>query len=136
MNVDRRYPLKANIDWIVGEIDAEIEKLQRVRAILGQLLKPQSRPVAKPHRVRIGRLPEVRVQPEPQLMVLPPKARREYSRRVKQAVVEPRALAAPLSNRPLFVPRPAAPESPSTEVADAGSNLEAVMRQRLLGGAA
>jgi hypothetical protein len=125
-----------NIELIVGEIDAEIEKLKRIRAILEQLLTPKSPRIAKPRRARVLGLPQIELQPEPRLVVLPPKQRREYTRRVKQAAVEPKALAAPMTNRPVFVPKAAVRESQPAKTAQDGSGLEAVMRRKLLGGAA
>jgi hypothetical protein len=125
-----------NIELIVGEIDAEIEKLKRIRAILEQLLTPKSQRIAKPRRARVRHLPQMERQPEPRLVVLPPKQQREYTRRVKQAAVEPKALTAPLSNRPVFVPKAGIRESQPAKVAHDGSALEALMRRKLLGGAA
>lgn len=132
----RRYPLRVKIELIVGQIDAEIEKLQRIRAILEDLLTSKSPRIAKRRSARVRPLPGIEIKPEPRLVVLPPKARSEYTRRVKEAVIEPKALAAPLSNFSVFVPKAAVPESQRAKAADAGSNLEAVMRRRLLGGAA
>jgi hypothetical protein len=125
-----------NIELIVGEIDAEIKKLQRIRAILKKLLSPQPRTVAKPQPARVKRLPRIAVPPEPRLIVLPPKRRREYTRVAKPIVIAPKALAAPASNRPVFVPKAAVWESQPAKVAGHGSGLEAVMRRKLLGGAA
>ena len=125
-----------NIELIVGEIDAEIEKLKRIRAILEQLLTPKPQKIAKPRRARLQSLPQVELHPEPRLVVLPPKQRREYTRRVKQAAVEPKALAAPMSNRPVFVPKAVVRESQPAQAVHDGSGLEALMRRKLLGGAA
>ena len=125
-----------NIELIVGEIDAEIEKLKRIRAILEELLTPKSQKIVEPRRARIRRLPQVELQPEPRLVILPPKRPREYTRRVKQAAVEPKALAAPMSNRPVFVPKAAVRESQPAKAVHDGSGLEALMRRKLLGGAA
>lgn len=136
MRLVQRYSRRVNIELIVGEIDAEIEKLQRIRAILEELLRSKSRRVAKPLPVRVRRLPQIEIQLEPRLVVLPPKQQREYTRRVKQVVIVPKALAAPMSNHPVFVPKAAAPESQPAKGAGAESDLEAVMRRRLLGGVA
>jgi len=125
-----------NIELIIVEIDAEIEKLKRIRAILEQLLTPKSQRIAKPRRARVLRFPHVELQPEPRLVILPPKQRREYTPRVKQATIEPKALAAPMSNRPVFVPKAAVRESQPAKAAHDRSGLEAVMRRKLLGGAA
>jgi len=125
-----------NIELIVGEIDAEIDNLQRIRAILEELLRQKSRKIVKPRRDRIQRLPQIELQPEPRLVILPPKQRREYTRRVKQAAIAPKALAAPMNNRPVFVPKAAVRERQPAKAASDGSGLEAVMRRKLLGGAA
>jgi len=53
---------------------------------------------------------------------------------VKQVVIEPKALAAPVINHPVFVPKAAVPESQPAKAAGTGTNLEAVMRRKLLGG--
>ena len=121
---------------IVGEIDAEIEKLQGIRAILKKLLSPQPRMTVKRQSARVKRLPPIAAQPEPRLIVLPPRQRRAYTRRAKPIIIEPKALAAPASNRPVFVPKAAVRESQPAKVAGDGSGLEAVMRRRLLGGVA
>lgn len=125
-----------NIELIVGEIDAEIEKLKRIRTILGKLLAPKSRTIAKRRPAPLRQLPQVSVRPEPRLVVLPPKERREYTRRVQPVLVEPKALAAPASSRPVFVPKTAIRNAEPAKVTDPGINLEAVMRRKLLGGAA
>jgi hypothetical protein len=123
-----------NIQLIVGEIDAEIEKLKRIRAILEQLLSPKPQNMGKPRRARVRPSPQVELQPEPRLVILPPKRPREYTRRPKQAVVEPKALAAPMSNRPVFVPKAAVRGSAPAQAVHDG--LEALMRRKLLGGVA
>jgi hypothetical protein len=125
-----------NIELIVGEIDAEIEKLQRIRAILEHFLVPKSRTTTKRGPAREKRLPQIEVQPAPRLVVLPPRQRREYTRRVKPVVREPKALAAPISSLPVFVPKAAVQESRPAKATGDGSGLEAVMRRKLLRGAA
>jgi hypothetical protein len=85
--------------------------------------------IAKPRRARIRRLPLVERQPEPRLVILPPKQPPEYTRRVKQAAVEPKALAAPMSNRPVFVPKAAVREFQPAQAVHDGSGLEALMRR-------
>ena len=65
---------------IVGEVDAAIEKLQRIRAILGRLLTPNFQTIAKPLRAHTKRLPQIKLLPEPRAVVLPPKQRREHLR--------------------------------------------------------
>jgi hypothetical protein len=125
-----------NIELIVDEIDAEIEKLQRIQAILKRLLSPRPQMVAKPRPARVKRLPQIADQPEPGFIVLPPKQRREYTPRAKPILIEPRALAAPANNRPVFVPKAAVRRSEPAKVAGVDSRMEAVMRRKLLDGAA
>ena len=134
--VIERYPIEVNIELIIGEIDAEIEKLVRIRAILEKLLVPKSRTNAKPRPVRLKQVPQIVVQAEPRLVVLPPQQRREYTRRVQRALIEPKALAAPASNLPVFVPKAAIREVQPAKVAGHVTGLEAVMRRKLLGGVA
>jgi hypothetical protein len=126
-----------NIELIVCEIDAEIEKLQRIRGILKNLLAPKSQTVAKWRPARVKRLPVIDVQPVPRLVVLPPRQRREYTRRVKPVVIEANALVRPVSSRPVFVPKAAvAGSQPAKTAVHRSAGLEAVMRRKLLGGAA
>lgn len=126
---------------ILREIDAEIEKLQRARAILAHLSHPtkkRKRARAKPARAQ--RSTKTEIVPEPRLIILPPKPKREYTRRIKPSVSEPTALAAPISTKPVFVPRAteSAPQiDKSKEQRETNENaLEATMRRKLLGGAA
>ena len=125
-----------NIKLIVGEIDAEIAKLERIRAVLRELLAPKTQTTAKRQPARVKRVRPISPQPEPRLTVLPPKQQREYTRRVKPVVIEPKALAAPASNRPVFVPKAALQETQPAKMTEDRSELEAVMRRKLLGGAA
>ncbi|WP_157178390.1 hypothetical protein [Terriglobus roseus] len=76
--------------------------------------------------------------PRATVTVLPPKQKREYRRTIKAFVPEPRALAAPRSSGVVVY---MAPESSTKAVATqpqsqllSTENLEAVMRQKLLGG--
>lgn len=126
--------MAVNIELIVGEIGAEIERLRRIRAILKELSSPKPRMPARRPAVPVKRSPAIVVQPEPQLIVLPPKQRREYTRRAKPMLFEPKALAAPASNHPAFVPKAALGQSQHGKAAGAETDLEAVIRQRLLGG--
>lgn len=120
------YSVGVNIELIAGEI----EKLQRIRAILKELWSPQLRTGARRQPARQKRLPPIAAQSEPRLLVLPPKQRREYTPRAKAIRLERRALAAPASDRPIFVPKAAIRESRAANVTADESNLEAVMRQR------
>ena len=55
---------------------------------------------------------------------------------MKPTVIEPKALAAPVSSKPVFVPK-ALPLEPQIAKSDMDEGaLEAAMRQKLLGGAA
>jgi hypothetical protein len=76
----------------------------------------------------VKRLPPIAAHPEPRLIVLPLKQRLEYTRKANPIVIEPKALAAPASNRPVFVPKAAVRESqPAKAAGGGGSSLEAVM---------
>ena len=129
------YAYKMDFKRIVGEIDAEIVKLQHIRAILQELVTPKSRAVATPRPARVERIPSPEIKPEPRLVILPPRARREYTRRAKPTLVEPKALAAPMSTLPVFVPKTGIPESQKPKSADTEVDLEAAIRRQLLGGA-
>lgn len=139
-----------DIKTILRLIDAEIEKLQRARSILVALSQPETRQVAKPRRASVKRtskpakritkpakrVPELELQPEPRLTVLPPKQKREYTRQVKPRTVVPSAFTAPLSSRPVFVPKAAAQKPQPTNSPRPPIDLEAAMRKKLLEGAA
>ncbi|HEY4358227.1 MAG TPA: hypothetical protein VGN16_20950 [Acidobacteriaceae bacterium] len=129
-----------NIEAILRELDAEIEKLERVRAMflsLSSYSPSIETPKKRPEKKRA--LPMTPVIPEPQLVVLPPKVKREYQPRPKPATSAPRALAAPVSDRPVFVPRvalipPAAEAAPKPALT--AEALEKAVRQNLFGSAA
>jgi hypothetical protein len=125
-----------NIELIVGEIDAEIEKLLEIRAVLEKLLVPKSRTDAKLRPTRPKLVTQTPVRPEPQLVILPPKRHRQHTRRVLPVVILPKALAAPASHLPVFVPKAAIQETRPVTAAGHSNGLEAVMRRKLLGGAA
>jgi hypothetical protein len=137
---------------ILHEIDAELDRLMKIRAILSGLLQPAPatqdtevataapavrRKKSKPQQAPAEERTQV-VVPEPQVVVLPPKQKREYRRRSRTHVPEPRALAAPRSDRPVVVQKSASPVVVRAVVPPAASSeeIEAVMRQKLLGGAA
>ena len=125
-----------NIEGILREIDAEIDMLRRIRSIVEGLSGAAVKKHGKPKRTRVVRDIQTEPKPEPRLIVVPPKQKRAYTRRVKPLVSEPKALAAPLSVRPVFVPR-SMPAEPQPAKMDTDANaLEATMRQKLLGGAA
>lgn len=141
MSCPGRYPSLMDIQQILREIDAEIEKLQRARAILEHLSRPtKKKRLAKPKPARDQRPFRNELIPEPRLIVLPPKPKREYTRRIKVRITRPTALAAPLSTKPVFVPRamePALQTEKSKEQRKISDDaLEAAMRRKLLGGAA
>ncbi|HVG26167.1 MAG TPA: hypothetical protein VM865_01075 [Acidobacteriaceae bacterium] len=82
--------------------------------------------------------PQVKVLP-PEMKVLPPKLKKEYRPRLKRFVQEARALAAPVSTRPVFVPQSAGPvvaAAPAQPKEFNVASMEAVVRHNLLGGAA
>ena len=133
---------------ILRAIDVELHKLLQVRSLLAAPLKPapQKKNVSRKRVVKksVSREPVVKnisaPPPIPVLTILPPKLKREYRRTIKPHVPEPRALAAPRSDKVVvhmtpkaslqIVPIPAFAPHVSSET------LEAVMRQKLLGGAA
>ena len=132
----KRYAYRMDIKGILREIDAEIGKLIQVRSILEGLLEPKPKKAASQRRRRMKSLRHIEVAPEPRVIVLPPKQRREYTRRAEPRIVEPRALATPLSSAPIFVPKAAVPATHNERTAGDDSALEAAMRRKLLGGAA
>ena len=122
---------------ILHQIDAEIAKLQRIREIVQGLAgsgprlsppKPRSKPLAAP-RAQMNSAPE--------LVILPPKQKRDYRPRFKPTPFVARALGPAPSARPVFVPRTNVPSQAEQDrgLAEVRS-LEAVVRQNLLGGAA
>lgn len=123
-----------NIELIVGQIDDEIEKLKSIRVVLQAFLEPKLRAAAKPRPARINRA--LKAEPEPRLVILPPKQRREYTRRVRPVRVESKALAAPVSSLPVFVPKAVLRPSAIERIEPAEGALEVAMRRKLLGGLA
>lgn len=134
-----------NIAAILRELDAELERLHAIRGIVSGLAL--AAPMTTPRKPRTLRKPAeaspVSPQPElpaePRLVVLPAKVKRQYGPRTRRVIAESKALAAPASDRPVFVPK--TPEaSPAPRVApvvalDADA-IEAALRKNLLGGAA
>lgn len=123
-----------NTETIVGQIDAEIEKLQRIRAIFEELLTPKPQVDAKPRPASLKPVPVSATKVEPRIIVVPPKERREYKRRVKPINVQPNALSAPVSSLPVFVPKAVVRQAPGERAASADSVVEAAIRRKLLGG--
>ena len=131
-----------NIAAIVTEIDAEIEKLHRIRAILQGLSAPLHplRPARK-HRSSEPaevRLPSPQIEVLPKIEVLPPKTKREYRPRTRPAPELPKALAPAPSTQPVFVPRAAVPNTKALFMMPrlSGGALEAVVRKNLTRGVA
>lgn len=121
---------------ILQEIDAEIEKLERVREIIAGLYRPVRRRKKRPKRT--PPVPAATARAEPKLVVVPPRTKREYRTRVKATTQIAGALAAPVSYSPVFVPRAISLDLPVREPKlnelDPTA-LEAAMRQNLLSGA-
>lgn len=129
-----------DIASIVRELDFEIAKLQKIRAIVQTLEGPAKPKAAKP-RIRsktpaVIATPVVAVSTQPKLILLPPKQKREYQRRVIPSLKETRALASKIPTQPVFVPRStvAKPvERRAQTVQVSPDALEAAIRQKLLG---
>lgn len=126
---------------ILREIDAEIERLEQIRGIVAALSGPVLPRAERITQMAQAELVEAKVQ-QPELVVLPPKKKREYTRRARHAAETPRALATAIPDRPVFVPRGAAVEAAPAvkqepvEPEVSAEELEAAMRRRLLGDAA
>ena len=132
---------------ILHQIDSEITKLQHIREIVQGIASPARRAGSRKQR-RIVTVtasvdpstsaPEPDLSsPAPELIILPPKQKREYSRRLRPVPTAPRALGPAPSERPVFVPRAslATRVGQDREPAEVHS-LEALVRQKLLGGIA
>ena len=125
-----------DIAAIVHEIDAEIEKLKLIREIIAGLYRPVRHTEQKSKRTQT--VPATISHAEPTLVVLPLRTKREYRTRVKATPQTTRALAAPVLQSPVFVPRAVSLESPDRDSRVSGFNplaMEAAIRQTLLGGA-
>jgi hypothetical protein len=132
-----KYSQAMDIAVILREIDAEIEKLESIRNIVAELASPIRKQTSSPKRVAKA-APEV-IVPEPTLIVLPPKQKREYRRQWKPAPEEPRALASKVPDRPVFVPKTEAPVRSVFKTESTAFNpeaLEAALRQNFLGSVA
>jgi hypothetical protein len=120
-----------DIAEILFEIDAEFERLGRIRTIVEGLAWPPPRKQKKP-RWRQPILREL-VIAAPRLTILPPRPRSEYRRKPK-TVSEPRALSSAVPEKPVFVPRAAVRSELVTNATEVGLDaLEAALRQNLLG---
>lgn len=137
-----------NIAAIVSEIDAEIEKLHRIRDIVRRILGPtdqlrlrrkqtsgQARKAGSP-KPSSDALPRLDMAPSPQTIVLPLGKRREYRLRRKSISTLPKALARAPSTQPVFVPRSALANAKPAFSAKSlsGTGLEAAIRHNLIGG--
>lgn len=127
---------------IVRQIDAEIARLKRIREIVEGLRGP-ALPAVRAH-IAEPVPAEVVPAPVPQLIVLPPRQKREYHRRVRPAVQEPKALSSAPFGGPVFVPKVIAVPKPAPKPAfeknapaaiSAVEALEAAVRRNLLNGA-
>jgi hypothetical protein len=123
---------------IVHQIDAEISKLQRIRDIVqglaGSGRRPRSQKARRSKPIAIVPRPTAAA---PELVILPPKQKREYQARLKPIPAVSRALAPAPSDRPVFVPRASVPSRVELDRGPAKvHSLEAVVRQNLLGGVA
>jgi hypothetical protein len=132
-----RYAVEMDIAAILHEIDTDIERLQLARSIVMGLTAPtprKLRPAKRPQPIR-----QPATAPSPTLTVLPPKTKREYRRRSRPHIDEPRALASAVTSKPVFVPRAALETHPKPMTATplpSADALEAALRHNLLGGAA
>ena len=125
-----------NIAAILHEIDAEIEKLKQAREIIAGLYRPVRRTEQKSKKAQTVTATIPRA--EPALVVLPPRAKREYRTRAKPTPQTARALAAPVSLDPVFVPRATSLDLPAPDprVNEFDPQaIEAAMKQNLLSGA-
>jgi hypothetical protein len=122
-----------NLAAILRELDAEIEKLKRARKSIQELAHSPRNRRRKPRQASV--LPAIVANPEPQIVVLPPKIRREYRPRVKPRARIAVALAPAPFDKPVFVPRvevsPPIATTPKTAEFNADV-FEAAVRQNLL----
>ena len=121
---------------ILLQIDAEISKLQRIREIV-QTLAGSRVSVRRPRRSKAIAPVSPTSASAPELVILPPKQKREYRPRLKPAPTAPRALGPAPSQKPVFVPRasvatPVEQNHAQPEI----RSLEALVRHNLLGGVA
>jgi hypothetical protein len=130
-----------DIAAILHEIDAEIEKLERIRTIVEGLLPTVPAKKIKAKRKKPVRDKEVvaepnQIVPPPTLVVLPPRSKREYRPRQIAIVQQPRPLASAIPQRPVFVPRAVILDRTEVATEHAGfapEALEAALRKSFLG---
>ena len=126
-----------NYSAILHEIDVELNKLLQVRDLLAAPLKPEPRKKSVPRKPALKKVSASPTQPV--VTILPPKLKREYRRTIKSHVPEPRALAAPRSDKVVvYMARKASLQAAANHgiTPQASETLESVMRQKLLGGSA
>ena len=128
------YAFGMDYSAILRAIDVELDKLLQVRKLLTEDLKP---PAPKKSASRKPVVKKSVVPPwQPAVTVLPPRIKREYRRKIKPHVPEPRALAAPRFNTVVVHTPVGKVATPAVAPQVDSETLEAVMRQKLLGGAA
>ena len=123
---------------ILHQIDAELTKLQRIREIVQGLAgSGQQSSLQKPRNSMPTAVPPSLSTSAPELVILPPKERREYRSRLKPLPTVVRALGPAPSDRPVFVPRASVPFRAEQDRGLPELHLlEAAVRQNLLGGVA
>jgi len=128
-----RYPGAMDFSRILAQIDTELEKLNRIREVVLSLAPQEKAKRAKRSKapLTVSTEPEVAVQ-VPQVVVLPTHRKREYRRRSTRPVAESRALAAPITEGPVFVSK-AVMDAKSLSKAQPERDLSFVFRKRLLG---
>ncbi|NUQ28519.1 MAG: hypothetical protein HOQ35_08400 [Acidobacteriaceae bacterium] len=123
-----------DIDWIIREIDTEIERLRHIRDFVEHLSNTLD---VEPKTAR-KTSSKKRTSPrsEPPVIVLPPKEKRTYTPRRKTIVESPRALASAIPDRPVFVSKPSPVSAPSVKIETPPidtKELEAAVRRSLFG---
>jgi hypothetical protein len=123
-----------DIDWIIREIDTEIERLRHIRDFVENLSNTLD---VEPKTAR-KTSSKKRTSPrsEPPVIVLPPKEKRTYTPRRKSPVESPRALASAIPDRPVFVSKPSPVSAPSVKIETPPidtKELEAAVRRSLFG---
>lgn len=135
-----------DITAILRQIDAELDRLESIRGIVSSLGEgsSQGNRRRRTQRPAPAELPSLAVEPEtapePRLVIVPAKIKREYGPRPRRKAIVPTALTAPASERPLFVPKPRASDAPVAKpepmpIPDTEA-MEAALRRNLLGGVA
>lgn len=133
---------------VLRAIEAEIEKLQRIRSVVAGLPRPSRllrRNLALVSQISASTpatpaRPQRPERPEPKATVVPPRRKREYRARTRPNAKPQTALSSAPLNRPVFVPRSPAASAVAapapTPAALTPEQMEAAVRQNLLGGAA